>query len=836
MNHVNQTDSGMNSLAINNRYRLASLVLMISFAAVATDGVRAQDKSVNPGINKSFDNPDVEQFIGRFETEGRDAFDHRNEIVKAIGLRPGLAIADVGAGTGLFTRLFSPIVGKTGRVYAVDISERFVKHVEDSARKSGLTNVVGVVCKPDSVNLPENSVDVVFICDTYHHFEFPAKTMTSIRRSLRPGGEVILIDFERIKGVSREWIFGHVRAGQEVFTQEIIDAGFRQLESRDDLLDESYFVRFTKVAREEIETDLLPLPRTVPSPADNPTTPEKVELGRKLFFDERLSGSNDMSCATCHDPARAYGDGLALSPGAGGVKLERHSQSCLNVGLLPNLFWDGRAADLEQQSLQPIESEQEMAQDLTELEKELRQSKEYVAAFQTVFGTLPSRDGIAKALAAFQRTLVTGPSPFDRYLAGDKSALSADARRGLELFRGEAGCIVCHHGPSLTDGKFYRLGVEFKDVGRMGITGKSEDRYRFRTPGLRNIAQTGPYMHDGSIATLEDVVLFYFRGIPDKSPEGLTPDTAALTGQSISDVAPLVAFLESLSGEIPMHGSSSKSAEKTSEEPQPPKLSSEPNRIKLWPGMKPEPPSAITVHLPDEGNGAAVIICPGGGYGGLVTGAEGHGIAKWLNGHGIAGIVLEYELPKGRHSVPLRDAQRAIRIARSNSEAWHLDPERIGIAGFSAGGHLASTAGTHFDAGDKAAEDPVERQSSRPDFMILVYPVVSMGEHTHGGSKLNLLGKNPSPELVRLYSNELQVTKETPPTYIAHAIDDKPVPIENSRQLATALKKAGVPTQLLELPTGGHGLNGYKGPMWDAWQSGVLEWIEELNVVTNPTK
>lgn len=299
------------------------------------------------------------------------------------------------------------------------------------------------------------------------------------------------------------------------------------------------------------ERSLVPLARTVKAPADNPTTAAKVELGKLLFFDRRLSGSNKMSCATCHIPEKAFGDGLALSPGAGDVPLQRNTQSCLNVGLFESLFWDGRAASLEEQGLGPIESPAEMNQDIDALETELAAIPGYVDQFDEVFGTKPDRAAIAKALAAFQRTLLTGPAPFDRYLAGEEDALTADAKRGLELFRGEAGCIECHHGPLLSDGRYYRLGVSFNDEGRGMITGRKEDRYRFRTPSLRNVADTAPYMHDGSQKTLEDVVLFYFRGVPDSAPDGLTPDVQALTGMSISDVASLVAFLESLSGSVP---------------------------------------------------------------------------------------------------------------------------------------------------------------------------------------------------------------------------------------------------------------------------------------------
>lgn len=239
----------------------------------------------------------------------------------------------------------------------------------------------------------------------------------------------------------------------------------------------------------------------------------------------------------------------------------------------------------------------------------------------------------------------------------------------------------------------------------------------------------------------------------------------------------------------------------------------------------------ITVHHPKKPNGTAIVICPGGGYGGLVTGAEGHGIAAWLNRHDITGIVLEYRLPSGRSQVPLLDAQRALRTVRANAKAWNLDPGRVGIMGFSAGGHLASTAGTHFDLGEPDSTDPVERMSCRPDFMILVYPVISMGEKGHAGSRANLLGKNPDAKLLERFSNEKQVTAKTPPAYLAHAKNDGPVPPENSRMFYDALRAKMVETRYLELPSGGHGLNGYKGPMWDAWQQGAMAWLAEMKLV-----
>jgi len=264
----------------------------------------------------------------------------------------------------------------------------------------------------------------------------------------------------------------------------------------------------------------------------------------------------------------------------------------------------------------------------------------------------------------------------------------------------------------------------------------------------------------------------------------------------------------------------------------------EPLKLKLWNGRAPigdgkfeQADAQITVHKAEKPNGAACVICPGGGYGGLVTGPEGHSIAAWLNRHGITGIVLEYRLPAGRSSVPLLDAQRAMRTARANAKAWGIDPAKIGIMGFSAGGHLASTAGTHFDDGDAKAEDAIDRNSCRPDFMILVYPVITMGEKTHGGSRNNLLGKNPDQKLLDLFSNEKQVTAKTPPAFLAHAKDDRVVVPENSKAFHDALQAQKVPSKYLELPSGGHGLNGYKGPQWDAWQEQSLAWLAEMKFI-----
>jgi acetyl esterase/lipase len=267
--------------------------------------------------------------------------------------------------------------------------------------------------------------------------------------------------------------------------------------------------------------------------------------------------------------------------------------------------------------------------------------------------------------------------------------------------------------------------------------------------------------------------------------------------------------------------------------------SPEGEKLPLWPDQAPQgdgrfeqSTAAITIHpATQQANGAAVVICPGGGYRGLVVGGEGHGIAEWLNQHGIAGIVLEYRLPNGRPFVPLLDAQRAIRMVRSTAKQRGIDPRRIGIIGFSAGGHLASTAATHFDDGNPAAADPIERVGCRPDFAILIYPVITMSQATHGGSRTNLLGADLKPELAALFSNELQVTEKTPPIFLAHAKDDTKVSPEQSRLMYEALKARRIATEYLELPSGGHGLNGYKGPMWDAWQKRSLEWLAEQKMI-----
>ena len=234
------------------QFQLAILLLasglILLLPVVILSGEDAEE-SVRPGINDRFLDPElnIDEWIGRFEVESREVFAARREVLKACGIKPGQRVADVGAGTGLYTRLFADAVGNDGWVYAVDISPRFLEHINGKMREENVTNYTSVLCSDRSVQLPPNSVDVVFICDTYHHFEYPQSTLKSIHQALKPDGTLIVIDFERIPGKSREFILKHVRAGKEVFRGEIVDAGFQLI---DDVtipgLKENYLLRFQR--------------------------------------------------------------------------------------------------------------------------------------------------------------------------------------------------------------------------------------------------------------------------------------------------------------------------------------------------------------------------------------------------------------------------------------------------------------------------------------------------------------------------------------------------------------------------------------------------------------
>ena len=234
----------------------------------------------------------------------------------------------------------------------------------------------------------------------------------------------------------------------------------------------------------------------------------------------------------------------------------------------------------------------------------------------------------------------------------------------------------------------------------------------------------------------------------------------------------------------------------------------------LWPSGAPgalgtadEDKPSLTPYLAKSPNGTAVVVCPGGGYQHLAMDHEGVQIAKWLNSLGISAFVLQYRLgPKYHHPAMINDAQRAIRTVRSRAAALHIEPNRIGIWGFSAGGHLASTAATHFDSGNASATDPIDRMGSRPDFAILSYPVISLGEYAHVGSRNNLLGNSPDPKLVEDLSNDLRVTAQTPPTFLFHTTADATVPVENSVRFYLALRKAGVPAEMHIFQNGPHGV------------------------------
>jgi len=225
--------------------------------------------------------------------------------------------------------------------------------------------------------------------------------------------------------------------------------------------------------------------------------------------------------------------------------------------------------------------------------------------------------------------------------------------------------------------------------------------------------------------------------------------------------------------------------------------------------------------------GAAMVICPGGGYSHLSEIKEGSDVAKWLNSIGISAFVLRYRLGMRYHQPnQLLDAARAMRTVRARAKEWNVDPQKIGVVGFSAGGHLASTLGTHFDSGKADATDPIDRVSSRPDLMVLVYPVITMGEFSHGGSRLNLLGEHPSSDLLTLYSNELQVTKDTPPAFLVHTANDATVPVENSTMFAEALRRNKVPFELHIYERGPHGFGlAPNDPILATWTDRCADWL-----------
>jgi cytochrome c peroxidase len=282
-----------------------------------------------------------------------------------------------------------------------------------------------------------------------------------------------------------------------------------------------------------------------PVPESNPLSRGSVALGKRLFFDALLSADRSVSCASCHQPGHAFSDTVAHSLGAHGRSGRRNAPSLLNAAYRSAFFWDGRAASLEEQVLQPIEDTLEMDVSLDDLERRLRGQADYRTAFRHSFGD-PTRENVARALASYVRSLRSGDAPIDRFRHGDTTALAPLARRGYELFVGRAGCTHCHVGPLFTDDDFHNTGVAVgsADVGRFAVTREERDRGRFRTPSLRNVARTAPYMHDGSLRTLDQVIEFYSGG--GRANPNLDPLVRPLR-LTADERQALVAFLESLS-------------------------------------------------------------------------------------------------------------------------------------------------------------------------------------------------------------------------------------------------------------------------------------------------
>ncbi len=296
----------------------------------------------------------------------------------------------------------------------------------------------------------------------------------------------------------------------------------------------------------------LGLDAYMPIPEDNPLTPEKVNLGRKLFNDRLLSPDRSISCATCHNPKSAFTDGQAIALGVLGRKGSRSAPTLVNRGYGAAFFLDGRAATLEEQVLQPIQNPKEMDMTLKEAVARLKHQRGYRKRFQAAFAREVSSEDLARALASYVRTILSGDSPFDRYINGDRDALSAEANLGLKSFRGKGNCVSCHVGPNLTDERFHNTGVAWRggkllDTGRFAVTGKEKDHGAFKTPSLREIARTPPYMHDGSLASLEEVIEFYNRG--GRVNPWLDPEIHPLHLTTEEEKA-LIAFLQSLSGTV----------------------------------------------------------------------------------------------------------------------------------------------------------------------------------------------------------------------------------------------------------------------------------------------
>jgi cytochrome c peroxidase len=290
----------------------------------------------------------------------------------------------------------------------------------------------------------------------------------------------------------------------------------------------------------------------VPFPKNNPPTREKIALGRQLFFDPRLSSDGSTSCASCHNPQRAFVDNEVTSRGIAGKQGTRNTPTVINTVFQPYQFWDGRVSSLEDQALLPLENPIEMGSSVPLILDRLNQVPQYRDAFRRVFDAPVTRDNLAQALASFERTVLVGDSGYDQYAAGNSNALSQKAIEGMKLFEGKAHCRLCHQGYNFSDGLFHNLGIGwdgsgFADEGRSAVTGILKDRGAFKTPTLRQVAETAPYMHDGTVASLEAVVDFYDRG--GKPNPHLDPLIQPLR-LTLREKEAILEFLRSLSGTV----------------------------------------------------------------------------------------------------------------------------------------------------------------------------------------------------------------------------------------------------------------------------------------------
>lgn len=286
-------------------------------------------------------------------------------------------------------------------------------------------------------------------------------------------------------------------------------------------------------------------PDAIPFPKDNPYTPAKAALGKMLFFDTRLSRDNNLSCASCHNPSFGWEVPFAKAIGAGGKPLGRHAPTTLNQAWSRNLFWDGRATTLEVQAKGPIEAAVEMDLPMHVAVDRLKGVQGYVSAFAKAYpGEGITQASILKAIATYERTIVTGDTPFDRWVRGDARAMSDSAKRGFAVFNGPGNCAACHSGWNFTDDKFHDIGIAKVDKGRMGVTNSPSDAHAFKTPSLREIAARAPYMHDGSLQSLTSVIGHYVGGGIQRPSLSPLVKPLKLSAQDIQD---LEAFMRSLS-------------------------------------------------------------------------------------------------------------------------------------------------------------------------------------------------------------------------------------------------------------------------------------------------